>query len=847
MMIRRLLTCALALALAPSLSPLSARAQKLQTPAPEDVPAPVPGDIGLAGAECPDIARYLNARSAAAPSLSPDGARVAYRTSVTGSPQIWIADTRVGSAPRQITFGEPVTFHEWSPAGDWIAYGVDRGGNEREGFYLIAPDGARERELLPPSESFRAWGGFSRDGKRIAYAATEPGKDDFDIYTLDLAPGARPRRVHEGKGGIYVASWRPDGAGLLLTVTRGEDANDVLYLDLRTNRTEVVFRPREAASYSSFAWTPDSRGFYLATNQDRDFAALAFYDFSARRLIFVHEPQRDVEGVALSADGRHLAWAENAEGFSEIRLRDLSRPQPGAAPRTVTAPRGVVYALDWAARAPVLAVQLSGPDIPGDIWVHDAVAPMRPARPLNARRAQANSAYAANGAATLSRVTVSSLAGLDPQKFVAPRAVSFPSHDGVTIHGLLYLPRGASTQKRAPVVLGVHGGPTSQARPDFDAVFQYLLARGYAVLDLNFRGSTGYGKKFARLDNGRLRPNAVKDMAAAVDWLAASGHPVDARKAAVMGGSYGGYMTYAALAQLPEKFAAGVSFVGVSNWVTALEGASPQLKASDRIEYGNIDDPEDRKFFEELSPIRHVRNVRAPLLVSHGANDPRDPVAESDQFVRAIRERGGEVEYLRWPDEGHSIRKLQNRITAYRRVARFLERTLGRGTVDCNRNETSAAPVPPAGAALAAEAALAERVFAHPVDSFGPLPCGDELARLNNLASQLNDDPKLTAYIVARGANRPRPYELRSRLLRMQAYLVNKRGVPASRVVALDAGGGGELKFALFLFPADDPHGFKESLSRGKRISLPKNTRRVTDCQDIYDRPELRQPVRPSE
>jgi dipeptidyl aminopeptidase/acylaminoacyl peptidase len=151
----------------------------------------------------------------------------------------------------------------------------------------------------------------------------------------------------------------------------------------------------------------------------------------------------------------------------------------------------------------------------------------------------------------------------------------------------------------------------------------------------------------------------------------------------VMGGSYGGYMTYAALTLLPEKFAAGVSFVGVSNWVTALEGASPQLKASDRIEYGNIDDPEDRKFFAELSPITHVRNVRAPALVSHGANDPRDPVTESDQFVRAIRERGGEVEYLRWPDEGHYIRKLQNRITAYRRVARFLERTLGLGTVEC--------------------------------------------------------------------------------------------------------------------------------------------------------------------
>jgi dipeptidyl aminopeptidase/acylaminoacyl peptidase len=225
------------------------------------------------------------------------------------------------------------------------------------------------------------------------------------------------------------------------------------------------------------------------------------------------------------------------------------------------------------------------------------------------------------------------------------------------------------------VLLSVHGGPTAQARPSFNPVHQYLLARGIAIFDLNFRGSTGFGKAFARLDNGRLRPNAVLDMADALAFLEKDGR-VDAKRAAVMGGSYGGYLTYAALTQLPDLFRSGVSIVGVSNWVTALEQASPTLKASDRLEYGNIDDPEDRKFFVELSPITHIKNVKAPIMVLHGANDPRDPPTESDQFVRGVRELGGEVEYLRFPDEGHGIRKLANRITAYRRVAKFLERTL---------------------------------------------------------------------------------------------------------------------------------------------------------------------------
>ncbi|HYO64100.1 MAG TPA: prolyl oligopeptidase family serine peptidase, partial [Pyrinomonadaceae bacterium] len=627
-----------------------------QTPAPEDTPTPVAGDIGLAGAPCPDIARYLNVRSAVAPSLSPDGSRVAYRTRVTGTPQVWVAEVGGRRPPRQMTFGESVTFHEWSPDGRWIAYGVDRGGNEREGFYLLSPWENREIELLPPSESFRAWGGFTRDDREVAFAATEPGGEDFSVYTVNLtAEPLRPQRVYTGKGGVYFAAWRPDAGGMLLTRTRGEDANDVLYLDRRTGKAETLFEPQVAARYESFEWTPDGRGFYLATDQDRDFSGLAFYDFERRQLRWVETPEHDVEEVTLSEDGRWLAWTQNVNGFSEIRLRDLrtgrtgsfvveelsdeteppaERAQPagrnrtparrgraaaprqsGAAVRRTREMRGVVNSLAWAAKGPHLAVQISAPNLPGDIWVLHAagveildgrVVPVEAVGPtLPAPTRFLHMLY--------DRVTESSLAGLDPSAFVAPEAVSFPSHDGVTIHGLLYTPKGANAARRAPVVLSVHGGPTAQARPDFDEVLQYLIARGYAVLDLNVRGSTGYGKRFARLDNGRLRPNAVKDMGAAVEWLGRSNRPVDARRVAVMGGSYGGYMTLAALTQLPEKFRAGVNFVGVSNWVTALEGASPQLKASDRIEYGNIDDPGDREFFKQLSPLTHVANVRAPL------------------------------------------------------------------------------------------------------------------------------------------------------------------------------------------------------------------------------------------
>jgi dipeptidyl aminopeptidase/acylaminoacyl peptidase len=620
------------------------------TPRPEDVPRPEPVKLGLAGEARPDVLRYLYVQKAEAPSLSPDGRRLAFRADVTGQRQLWVVDA-TGGWPRQLTFGsEGIRAHVWSPRGDWIVYTADRGGDEREGFYLISPDGAKEREILPPSASFRELGPFSPDGRKIAYAATVEGSPAFDIHVLDLETG-EDRLALKGRMGLYVVSWSPKGTHLILSETRGEDANDVYLLTLEDGRLSTLFKPEVASAYGSFSWTPDGTGFYFVGDQDRELAGIAFYDLGSGKMRWVETPEYDLEQVDLDHEGRYLAWTTNEGGYTVLHVRDLAAKRDLEAPKL---PPGL-YGIRWAERAPVLAVSVHAPQVPGDIWTWDV-----------------------RQGAQASRATISSTAGLDPESFVVPVAVDFPARDGVMLHGLLYLPQGTAGtagKKPPPVLLGVHGGPTGQARPDFHEVFQYLLTRGIAVFDLNFRGSTGFGKTFTRLDNQRLRPNAVRDMADALDFLARDGR-VDAARAAVMGGSYGGYMTFAALTAFPDRFRGGVSIVGVSNWVTALEGAEPQLKASDRIEYGNVDDPEDRAFFAEISPIRQVDRMKAPLMVLHGANDPRDPVTESDRFVEGIREHGGTVEYLRFPDEGHGFHKLANRVTAYRRVAAFLEKVL---------------------------------------------------------------------------------------------------------------------------------------------------------------------------
>jgi dipeptidyl aminopeptidase/acylaminoacyl peptidase len=641
-MIRATAFCSLLMAA--TVWPLSAQVRP--TPNEDDIPQPVPGEVGLAGAERPDITRFLNVRTAGAPSLSPDGRRLAFRTQISGSPQLWVVEA-AGGWPTQVTFGEPVTFHAWSPSGEWIIYGADRGGDEREGFYLISADGTRERELLAPSDAFRVFGEFTRDGRRIVYATTERTGIDFDIHLLDIATG-EDREIFRGRMGLYAASFRPDGGAVLLTEARGEDAVDVFLYDISAGRLDTLFQPAGRASYGGFAWTGDGAGFYLATDQDGEYASLAFYDVASRRLRYLERPDRDVEAVALSADGRYLAWTTNAGGYSGLHVRDLTND---AAVPAVDLPRGVYGGITWAADAPVLSVTVSSPQVPGDIWTWNV------------------------GSGGVTRSTHSDAAGLDMSRMVLPEHHSFQARDGVVIHGLLYMPPGTTAGVRPPVLLSVHGGPTAQARPTFNATVQYLLTRGIAVLDLNYRGSTGYGKTFARLNDGRLRENELYDLEDAVLWLRETGR-VDASRVAVSGGSYGGYLTMAALARLPHLWRAGVASVGVSDWVSALEGASPQLKASDRIEYGDIDDPADREFFRAISPITHVQNVRAPVMVIHGANDPRDPVTESDLYVRGIREQYGQVEYLRFPDEGHSVRQLSNRIILGRRMAAFLERHL---------------------------------------------------------------------------------------------------------------------------------------------------------------------------
>ncbi|MEM6627020.1 MAG: S9 family peptidase [Pseudomonadota bacterium] len=608
--------------------------------------------VGFAGQDPADIARYLLANGAQAHALSPTGDTVAFMSSVTGQRQLWTVPAS-GGQPAQLTFGNGVTFFSWTPAGDTLVYGADNNGNEQESYYAIAADGSGEKELMPAvAGGFRSFGGFSGDGSTFAYSSTERNGLDFDIYVADAETGDS-ERVYEGVYGFFVAGVSPDGSTILMSETVGEDSDNLYLLDVDTGETTTVSKPDPRANHigGGVAWSADGGSIYMATNLNYEFSELVRYDIDSGDMTSLFAGDGDVRNVNLcAADDKYLVWTVNEDGFSKLHAQNLSTGDMLETPELAEG----VYSLSCATSTPQLAIRVNGWATPGDVLVWNME----------------------TGA--VAQTVTSNLAGLDADRLVRPESIRIPARDGVELQGLLYLPDASSRVDDGPppVVFFVHGGPTAQSRPSFNGVIQYHVDRGVAVFQSNVRGSTGFGRTYVTLDDQEKRLDSVRDLVDMADFLRADGR-VDMDRAAVLGGSYGGYMVNAVLANYPGVFKAGVSLFGVADWITGLEVASPALKASDRIEYGDITDPKWREFYRVNSPIRQVDAINVPVLYSHGVMDPRIDIYETEVMVRALRANGVEAPYIRIPDEGHGWRKLSNRLFYYRRQAEFLERVLG--------------------------------------------------------------------------------------------------------------------------------------------------------------------------
>lgn len=578
-------------------------------------------------------------------------------TDLTGLPQAWAAPAR-GGWPHQVTFADDrVQWVAASPVDpDVVVFGRDSGGDERTQLHRVRPDGTDETPLTEDPASVHRFGAFTPDGSGLVYTANERNGVDFDCHLRPLQ-GGPSRLVTTMTGSHRVSRVTPDGGQALVVRAYSPMLTDLLLVDLATGSERAL--TTAPARHFPADFSPDGRWLFLVSDAGGEFARPVRADLTTGTWVPFGPDDHDVDDLAVRAGTGVVSV--NDDGRSRVWTFD-----PGTLALTgeVDLPLGVASELELAPGGDRVVFTFSGPALPRGVREADV---RRGGRHADVRPKGREAEVDPPGPSRA--LTGSPTAGIPPESFVEPTTVRIAADDGLLLPALVSLPEHVAAPR---AVISVHGGPESQERPRFHPLYQYLLARGFAVVAPNVRGSTGYGRRYASLDDRERRHDAIADLAAVARWVAA--HPRVNGPPAVMGASYGGYLTLAGLTTYPDLFAAGVSIVGMADLVTFLEHTSGYRRAQREAEYGGL--AEDRQMLAELSPLRRVEAVRAPLLVIHGANDPRVPVGETTELVDRLRRAGGTVESVIFDDEGHGIVRFANRVTAYQAVADFLERHL---------------------------------------------------------------------------------------------------------------------------------------------------------------------------
>ncbi len=595
--------------------------------------------------------------------ISPDGKMISFLKPLKGVRNIWvkgIAETFDKARPVTADTTRPVSSYFWSRGSNYLLYAQDKGGDENYRVYAVDP--LAPGDPVPPSRDLTPMAKVRAEiidvpkntPNEIIVGLNDRRPELHDAYRLDIVTG---ERVLLRKNDDNIAGWVTDLTGSLRLGIRQTASGGTEILRLDKEALSTIYSVSADESCSPLRFTPDGKKFYVTTDKGNiDKSQLEIFDLTTGLTTVVEkDPKDEVDfGNAL---------------FSEVTDELLATFYVGDRVRVY--PKQRQFGEDYARMMKALPggeVSISDMTADESVWMVAVYSDMDPgSRYLYHRK---------TGKAELlyrSRPTL-------PMKYLAAvRPVRYPARDGMTIPAYLAAPRGVPTQN-LPTVMLIHGGPWGRVNWGYNSEAQFLANRGYAVLIPNFRGSTGYGKKFLNAGNKQWGTGGMQhDISDGVQWLIKQGI-ADPKRVAIYGGSYGGYATLAGLAFTPDLYAAGVSYVGPSNIITLLKSIPPYwapMKKLFAVRVGDIDDAADLKMLEAQSPLNSARNIKAPLLVVQGANDPRVKKAESDQIVVAMRDLGRTVEYMVAPDEGHGFAGRDNRMAMYTALERFLGKHIG--------------------------------------------------------------------------------------------------------------------------------------------------------------------------
>jgi dipeptidyl aminopeptidase/acylaminoacyl peptidase len=628
-----------------ALSGISASAIGVDSPA-------VPEAITLLNREpyVPDIATFLQIGSASPTGYTWDGQTVFLRSGLSGADQIFRL-TPEGWPYQLTTFADGVDFFSLSWGGNLAIVGASVGGSEQSQLFLMDTRSGQTFQLTNTPSIRHTDVVWCKDDRSILYASNEENGRDFNIFRMDIATG-EARKVFgdsaELGGSKGVSDISQDGTRIIVSRWNSNADVDLFLVNLETGASQKITRDTSEVIYDYPVLMPDNKSVTMICNGNADgIRRLAKMKIGTSEIEFASDgwidPRWEIDEMTISRDYKYMSVLVNEDGYMRLKMREIetNRELP----------------------SPPLEGQLGNArfDQNGScVFSFNS-----PTRTLDAWRWNPASQE-------LRQLTFSSYAGIDRNLFSEPKLIRYRSFDSLEIPAFLYLPPNYKAGDKIPFVIEAHGGPESQFLPAFYRNVQYLILNGYGLLAPNPRGSSGYGREFMNLDNYKLRKNSLKDYKAAADWLIQNGY-TEPGKLGIRGGSYGGYVVLGMITEYPDLFAAAVDEVGIANFVTFLQNTAAYRRHLREAEYGPLTDPE---FLESISPIHKSSLIKTPLLVVHGANDPRVPVGEARQIIKAIQDNGGIVDSLIWQDEGHGSGKRSNSIVEYRTQVAFFDKFL---------------------------------------------------------------------------------------------------------------------------------------------------------------------------
>ncbi|WP_153913202.1 alpha/beta hydrolase family protein [Shewanella sp. TC10] len=554
-----------------------------------------------------------------------------------------------GSKTTQLTFSteESIFVESWFPKDDRFLYSADKGGDELNHLFVKDLDGVEID--LTPGEGLKAMMlSWHEDDESFFVMTNERDAKYFDVYQYNTADYSRSL-IYKNDSGFTVESMSPNGRFIALSKNHSNSNTDLYLVDLRLKMTKprLITEHEGDVSYYAYTFTKDNKQLLYATNEFGEFNQAWTYDIATSESELNYKADWDVSFSYFSKDGRYQISGINADAQTQLTITDHNNDRELSLP---TLPSGDLRGVNFSQDSKSMVFYINSDTSPSNLYSHKL------------------------GTDKVLRLTNSGNPAIKEENLVAGEVVRFKSFDGIEIPAILYKPKQAEFTK-VPALIYIHGGPGGQSRKGYSATVQHLVNNGYAIIKINNRGSSGYGKTFFHLDDKRHGEDDLQDVVynkkylQSLDW-------VDAEKIGVMGGSYGGYLTMAAMA-FTDEFKVGINIFGVTNWVRTLESIPPYWEAFRKSLYDELGDPAtDKERLHNISPVFFGHQVKSPVLVVQGANDPRVLKIESDEMVESIRAGGTHVDYLVFDDEGHGFSKKENRISASNKYLVFLKEYL---------------------------------------------------------------------------------------------------------------------------------------------------------------------------